>query len=369
MALKYTTVVDFVKYIGFYRRVPSTETGDTSNEVVGIGNTVNSTFYLAKLGVLSDTVVLTTSGNNDLTVDTHYTFEALTSKVTLTATGITVLDKDNLLAAYGYIQEGVNLSEGDVEDFLERSESEVDESVGTGFADQSTSSPDYVEVSNELHFGHGFDTDRYKTSYYPVVKLQTTTDGAFITGATAVTLADGSGFPNSGTIQISSNKVSYTAKNSNVLTVATSTPSLEDGSVVRGEIVEVSLTASGATPSWDVLTADTDYAFDYDTGLLQLLDNYYNGNLSGISRPPNGVMDRVRINYFSAWHPVSRSCFIPKDVVKLIYKMAALELADSAVLKSNASNLENFSPTVLARIRTDVERTLSKYKSYGIDSV
>ena len=363
MALKYSTIAEFVKYIGFYKRVPSAGSNTQDLEEVGTGNTVTAGFYLKNFGVISSTLVLTTTDDTTLVVTTDYTFDSLTSKITLTTAGKTALAKLGLRAAYGYIQEGVNLSETDVEDMLERIESEVDESVGTVFADQTTALPSYTELSNELHMGHGHVDDYYRTYYFPLIELSTTTNGAFTTGSTALTLADASGFPNSGVINVGGNKVTYTAKSSDTLTVSTSTPTIGDGSVARGEIIEVSVSPAGVTPVWTVLTANTDYSLDFDTGALQVLDDYYVRDIGGLTRPPNGVMNRLRASYFSAWHPVGRVASIPKEINKLVYKMAAFELSDSAILKANASNLENFSPTVLSRIRGEIEKTLNKYKS------
>lgn len=364
MVLKYTSVSEFWSFLGISEHVLDFQEGQEPQwESVGTGNSSNTEFYLDRMGVDSDTLVLRRDSDNaELTLTTHYTFDSDRSKITLTATGVTYLGTTSLQAKYAYSSLGKNLNYSESVRILERAEQTVDESCETVFADQTDTDPTYAKVVNEKHPGQGYSSNLVNAKHYPIVKLQTTTNGAYTTGGVSITLTDASGFPSSATIYIGGNSVTYTAKTGNVLTVPSSTPSIATGSVVRGEVVEISLDPGGIDPSYTVLVPGRDYGIDYDTGEIQLQDDYYLRNLYGLVRPEDGINDRIRLNYMTAWHPVGQACEIPADIIEACYLKSAATLTDSTILKSNVNLSENFSPTALKDVNDRINQKIERYK-------
>lgn len=367
MALRYTTVGEFWKFMGYNESVMDFQAGnEPSRETVAASPVPAGDYYLDQLAVNEDTLVLY-AGSTALTITTHYTFDSDTSKVTITAAGATALSGEALTAEYEYCSLGKNLSYNESERLLQSAEDKLHRDVGTVFADESVSSPDYLAVSDEFQKGKGYRYVHYSTVYRPLVNLSTTVNGAYTTGGSEITLADGSGFPASATINIGGNKVSYTSRSGNVLTVPTTTPSIADGAVVRGEVVEVSTAASGTTPSFIVLTPDTDYAIDYVTGEVQLQDSYYYDSdtlsTSVVDTPQFGTQNRFRITYLTAWYEPGQDISIPDDIREIVYHFAALRLLNRTILKSNTGQRDNFSPGVLQQMRDFIDNAMVPYRN------
>lgn len=89
----------------------------------------------------------------------------------------------------------------------------------------------YEEVFNQPNKQVKIRKSEHNFSVYP----DTTLDGAILSGALSITLADATDFPNSGTILIENEFIPYTAKAGNVLTTAASAISVghADGKTVR----------------------------------------------------------------------------------------------------------------------------------------
>jgi hypothetical protein len=253
MTLKYTSVAGFWKFLGLYKH--SMDFNPTETPVI---ETVASTtvaagdYYLDQMGVDTDSLVLKRSIDSRTLTSTAYTFDADRSKITISAAGATDLSTSSLWAEYGYNALGRDLNYTETENMLTRAEEDVDVETNTVFADQTAINPGYNKITNEFDAGKGVAISMYYTRMYPVVKLQTTVNGKYTTGATAITFADATGFPTTGTIYIDGNKVTYTNKSSNTLTIPSTTPTIADASVVRGEVLEVSLDPAGVTPSFTV---------------------------------------------------------------------------------------------------------------------
>jgi len=369
MALKYTTVVGFVKHAKLQRKIPDVASGTVTPEKVAPGNSSDLVYLLQRTSVINSTLVLTTTAGTTLVETTDYAQED--GIITLTTAGKVALGNDTLLAKYTYISEDTNLLESEMEDMLEDAESGFEEEVETVFADQTSSTPDYNQVTDELQDGQGFIDKQYRSNFFPLVKLQTTVASNFTLGDTTLTLTDASGFPETGTIYVGGNKVTYSARSTNDLTVPNTTPTVAADAVVRGEVIEVSLDPEGVTVSFQVLTPDVDYAVDYDTGRITLLDDFYGSVPStfGLTKPENGVADRVRFTYMNAWHKLGKDCTVPNEIRKIVYMMTMAELADTAILSSNATFADNFSPTAINSINARIKAKINKYKSFNVSSV
>lgn len=370
-SLRYTSVTDFWKRLGISLHTLDFDTGQTATwETVGTGDGSNASFYLDQMGVNEDVLSLRRSSDSAaLTVTTHYTFDSDRSSITLTGAGVTYLSTANLQGAYEYNSLGKYLRYNLTADLLESAEDSIDDMTNMTFADQSASYPNYTKVVNELLPGRGEVSNLYHLNYGPIVKLSTTVNGAYTTGSASLTLTSAAGFPSTATIYIGGNKVTYTAKSGNVLTVPITTPSIADGAVVRGDVIEVSLDPAGVTTSFTVLTPDVDYSLDYDTGELQLLDDYYVQNLYGLVRPADGIKDRIRVNYMTAWHEVGQDCEIPVEIKDAVYKLTASRLTDMNILKSNVNVSENFSPVTLRDVNSRLSESLNRYKKIRVYKV
>lgn len=367
MALKYTSVTGFATDLGLLKRVPSIINGVSSDEQVGQGTAANTTYYLDQLGVISSTITLL-ANDVAMTQTTDYTFDSDSSLITLTAAGVTSASGKSLTARYQYLQGDGTLTENYVTTLLTRMEYEVEKMTDTVFADQTAVNPVYDAQVDEYHPGKGYTDDLYNTNQYPLVKLSTTVAQNYSGSGTSLVVTSSSGFPASGYLSIDGGyKVYYSAKSGNTLTVTPITAStISGGTAVRGEVVEVCTSPGGTTPVWTVLTGDTQYNIDYDTGQVQLLNNWYVQDIWGLSLPPDGISNRFRASYQQAYHYPSQDCAIPTEVPQVIYNLAAHELSLKAVLKSNFSQANNFNPTALRQMLEDIMARVKEYKSMRV---
>jgi hypothetical protein len=362
MAVKYTTVQKFWKFMGLNESVMDFQPGNTpSRETVASSPVTEGDYYLDQLGVNEDTLKLY-AGSTQLTITTDYTFDSDTSKVSITAAGETALSGEDLTAEYEYNQLGKDLNYNETTRLLEQAEARLESETNAVFADQSASSPSYLQITSESDTGKGCIDNTYQVDNWPVVKLQTTVDGDYTTGSATLSLVDASGFPSSGTIYIGGNKVTYTAKSTNDLTVPTSTPSISDGATVRGEIVEVSTSPSGSDPTFAVLSPDSDYSIDYDTGRIQLMDEYYFQTDTSFEKPSDGVQDRLRFYYQHAWHEPGQDAEIPNEIEEIVYNMAGVQLLNRTILKANSGQRDNFGPGNMQQLKDTVESGLMRYR-------
>ena len=367
MALKYTTVQKFLKFIGMNESVKDFQPGNTpSNEVVASSPVSAGTYYVDQLGVNEDTLTLYAGTGTDspLTLSSDYTFDSDSSAITITSTGATTLSGNDLTAVYEYCTLGKDLSYNETVTLLEQAETSVERRTNCVFADQSSTTPSYKSVVNELHDGKGTLNNLYSTDNAPIIKLSTTVSGAYTTGGTSIVLSDASGFPTSGTIYIGGNKVSYTNISSNTLTIPSTTPSISDGAVVRGEVVEISTSASGVSPSYEVLVPGSDYEIDYDTGRIQLMDEYYFQTDTDFEKPQDGTAARVRLSYQHAWHNVGDDAEIPDDILQAIHMVAGRQMVQRTILKSNAGQRDNFTAQSYGFSKVDVDELLRDYTFY-----
>jgi len=328
---------------------------EPEKETVANTPVIAGVYYLTQRGVNPETLELY-AGNTELTITTHYTFDSDTSAVTITSAGATALTGVALTAVYEYSSLGKDM------------EAQIEEKTGCVFANQSDGSG-YLQITDELLAGKGAIDSFYNTEHYPIIKLQTTVADDYTTGSTTLNLVDASGFPSSGTIYIGGNKVKYTSKTLNALTVPSGTPSIDEGAVVRGEVIEVSTSPGGASPSYIILEPDTDYAIDYDTGMIQILSDFYHFADIALSTPQDGLMDRLRLNYMHAWHGVGKPATVPANIEEVVYMLAGRHVIQRTILKANAGQRDNFNAQSYGFSKEDIDEIIRNYTMYRNSNV
>lgn len=332
---------------------------------------VDDVYYLAFKGLVEGSLsaVVNDGSNTPLILTTDYTIDYAIPAITLTAAGIIKADDNDVKGKYKYFDLG--LDKDYTEGLLTRAEGWVENECETVFAKQDEDSPVYNFTNGEPLQGQGSIDNLYSVSNYCLVKLQTTVNGAYTTGSTEITLTDSTGFPSTGTIYIGGNEVSYTAINytTHIITVPSTTPSIVDTSVVRGEIIKVSNDGQGTVPTFTILTPGSDYEIDYDTGEIQLMNGLYNnyvGTASQFYVPQEGVQNRLQASYFHAFHEVGKTCSYKDDLLELIYMVAANFMDIRMIRKAVAQLNSTRDITGLRFSKETINELLVNYKLHNI---
>lgn len=364
----YSTPLSLTKFMHLLGTVPNKDT--TTRDNIGTGDNSSDTFWLSNLGVIEGTYTISYGASESsltaLTETTHYTIDLDTSKITLTASGITTVNTNNIYAAYSYNRSELLNSEMLKE--LNAAENKLLRATETTFADSTASNPGYRKTTDELIKGHYNPyTKVFDLFYVPLVKIQTTVNGAFTLGGTTLTLTDASLLPNTGTIYVGGNKVAYTAKSTNDLTVPNTTPSIDDGATVRGEVIEVSIEPEGTSPSYSVLDPDTEYEIDYDQGRIKILNNAYWGEIDASDRiyPSNYL---IKASYMHAWHEPGQDPEIPDEIEWVVNAMAARKLMGSVVARAHSSGLNDFNPSLVEVDKEAIMEVIDEYTPLNVGS-
>ena len=359
----YSSVKLLCKYLGIYKTVPNKDS--TANENIGTGDNSTSTFWLDQIGIITPTYTIY-GGNSSggvltaLVETTHYTLDLDTSKLELTSSGITTVNTSTLWGKYDYNSN--ELLSNELNDLLLVAETKLELYTEQRFADGTATDPNYREISNEQIKGHYRPEDKvYDLFFMPMVALSTTTDGAYTTGITTIQLTSATGFPSTGTIYIGGNKVAYTAKSGDVLTISTATPSIATGATVRGEVIELSSEPEGNALSYSVLVPDTDYQVDYLHGRVAILRNAFWSEISAEDRiyPSNYW---IRASYFHAWHEKNITPTIPSEIQEIVNFFAAQDLFKRTVSKSYMTGLNDFNPKKMQISEDDIMERLDQYR-------
>lgn len=365
-SLTYSSTLSFTKHILALGTVPDYE--NNSLEEVGTGNNSKTSFWLDKLGVIENTYTIYYGADEDnvtaLVENTDYTIDLDTSKITLTSGGVTKVGTNKIFAEYKY--NIYQLLNSEITTALIAAQEKLKGDMEITFADYTDDDPGYKKITDEIkEIGYVPNKKVFDTYWQPIVKLQTTTNGAYTTGGTSITLTDASGFPNSGTIYIGGYKVSYTAKSGNVLTVPSSTPSISDGATVRGEVVELSMEAEGNDPVYTVLTPEQDYEIDYSQGMISLLDNAFWGELSNsdVIYPSNY---KIRLSYMHAWYEKGSVPSIPSDVEEITNMIAAKKFVQRIIKKSHIQGNNDFNPAALNSGDEEIKKVIEYYKTLNV---
>lgn len=365
---EYSTPLSLSNFMVLTRTIPNHK--DNAREIVGTGNSSKTIFWLDNLGVIENTYVFSYGADEEnlttLAETTHYTLDLALSKLTLTASGVTAVASNIIWGEYKYNSAGVLNAE--LIKQLNAAENKVIRDTEQTFANGTATNPLYKKVADEPIKGHLNPSLKvYDLFWTPLVKLQTTVNGAFTLGGTTLTLTSGTGFPNTGTIYIGGNKVSYTAKSTNDLTVPNTTPTIADGATVRGEVVELSTVPEGTTPSYSVLDPDTEYEVDYDQGRFKPLQNAYFGEVSSTDRvyPTNYLL---RVTYMHAWHDLQAAPSIPDEIEWVVNAIAARKLMGSIVAKAHTLGLNEFNPSLLNVDRAAIQEVLDEYATLNVST-
>jgi len=364
MTLKYSSVKGFWSFLGLNLNVMSYQPGQAPARDKIATEPAAGKYYLKQLGVNPETLTLYIGDTDtELIITTDYTFNSDTSCVTLTSAGAAKLTSDDLKAEYEYCELGKTFNFTQTESLLKRAEGWLETQTNTVFANQTDANPRYLQIVNEKLSGQGYVDNVYSVSHYPLVKLETTVAVSFSTNNDSLVLQDATGFPASGTILVGTHKLTYTAKAGNALTVPLTTPDIPEGSIVRGEVIEVSSDGAGFSPNFIILRPDIDYVVDHDTGDISILSS----DLTSFfriesSRPIEGVDNRVRTTYFTAWHEPSKLATIPEDLEEIVYLKAGLLLLNRTMLKANVNLRENFNASNFNITEQELERMLEPYK-------
>jgi len=362
-----STPLSLVKFLRLLRTIPNNET--TTKEEVGTGDASTTVFWLDHLGVIEGTSTFyygatESTATTALTETTHYTLDLDLSKLTLTSAGVTVLSTNKIFAGYSYNSEELLNSELLKE--LNVAEDRFMKKTEQTFT--TTTLLNYNQITNEMIKGHYNPEGKvYDLYYLPLVKIHTTVNGAYTTSGTEIILTDASLLPSTGTIYIGGNKVTYTGKTSNTLTIPASTPSIADGAKVRGEVVELTSEPEGTEPSYSVLDPDTDYEIDYNQGRVKILSNAYWGEVSAADRiyPSNYL---VRLSYMNAWHEPNQDPEIPDEIEWVVNAIASRKLMGSIVAKATTIGLNDFNPSLINVDKEAIQEVIDEYSVLNVST-
>lgn len=368
----YCSTLELARFMNILRDIPDPKLigEDRKREEVGTGDNSQTRFFLDRANVISSTVELQHGASEGgtlttLTLTTHYTLDADLGEVTLTSAGVTAVGTNKIFGTYSYIDVGnaSNLNNTQLQEALDRAESEINDETFNLFLDGTATTPAWGSASLEEKDGKG-DFDRaYYSDRFPWADLTTTADGAITADDATITVVSTAGFPSTGTITIGNDKIAYTGKTTTTFTGCTSVEAHDDGSTVLGWAVEVSTTASGSTPTWTVLTRDSDYDIDLSTGRVHLFFSDTKLSILNFENPPRLVPNRFRTTYSYG------TGTIPDDIVRLCLMIASKDLMNAAVRKGISSGYGDFD-----RFKNDVDekwiqRTFDRHRNFQVRNI
>lgn len=369
MTAAYVTTLELARYLNIEGTIPGRRPAGASNakENVGTGNGSNTLFYLDYGHVIASSYTLYYGASESaavaLTEATHYTLNKDTGVITLTGAGVTLVSTNNIYAAYSYCL--IELTDTFLQEVLDRAESEVKKRTNNNWADGTSATPAYIQVTGEKHSGKGkFDRDYYADNF-PIPDVSASVSGTAVTTSDTTIYVDStSGFPSSGTITIESDKITYAGKTTTTFTGCAGVDA--DHAVdktVRPWAVEISTTDSGTSPTWTVLEEDVDYDIDFMTGKVHLYKTDYDLTYYALRYPPVMIPNRFKITY--VWGHDT----IPDDVKRLVLMIAVKDMIHG---KARRSAIEGMSQNAIQDIPIDddwIEKTITKYtnvKAYNV---
>lgn len=373
-SLKYITPAQFSESLGMKADIPSWDVGETpSKELVGTGDGSSSVFYLDHRYIISDTYNLYCGASEAaatlLTETTDYVLDKDTGKITLTAGGITTVDSNNIYAEYSHNSSG--MKDSYVSSVLARAEQEVDDTLNTTFTDGTTDNPDYPVVALESLESLGNTQNRYFTKNRPLIDVNSLLATALDVDDTSVevTAGEGSNFPESGSIIIGTEIMTYTGISTDTLTGVTrgadgSTAAAHSvGDEIHTTIIQISGTQEGTSPTWSVqewkksvYVEDLGQIFLYNP-LLYGEDDSENELLSQV-----GVANRLKARYLYGYTT------IPQSITRLTFLFAKRMLMQDNIGKSIIAGRDEFKPEMFNADLEEMERIINKYLQYSIST-
>ena len=337
--LKYTTYLDFSRFLQADKHVPNREQSTfPAKEEIGTGDDSATRFTLDNGNVIQDTLTIyygasETAATSTLTETTHYTVDYDNGIITLTSAGVTLLSTNIMYGVYDY--NGMDKKNSVIQDNLIKAEADVDRMTNSAFFDSTASTPNFIEIINELQEGQGTYNVVYAADKYPLNSTTTTLNGAVSADDSTITVVSTDGFPDSGSFAVETDKIAYTGKTSTTFTGCTSVLAHDDGKTVTSFIFEVSLTSEGTAPSWEVLEYDSGYSVDFECGEFKsnsnLTDTIYDNY-----QPQLRTWDRVRMTYQYGYGTIY------SDVIHLVHLVAARYMFHGQILNALARNSNGF---------------------------
>jgi len=329
--------IELARFLNIEGTIPDRKaTGSArAKETVGTGDASATLFYLDKAYVLNDSYTLyhgdSEANATALTDSTHYSLDRDNGTVTLTSAGVTLIDVGNIYADYSY--NTLELTGTIFQDALDRAENEINDRTDCHWADGTSATPDYQQVTNEKHTGKGRFDRAYFLDNFPLPDVKSTVNTAAAIGATALLVSPNTnGFLSSGYILAGENKVKYDAKASDAfLDCSDITTAVSVGATVVPTIIEISTTDSGTNPSWTIVPLDSDFDIDFETGRVHLFKTDYDLTYYALQYPPRLIPNRFRATYI--WGDDT----IPGRVKRLCLMLATKDLIHSGMRKTAIS--------------------------------
>ena len=364
MTATYATVTELVRFLNIEGTVPSrSSTGAARpDETIGTGDSSTTKFYTDQAYVISNTYSFRYSvsegvAGTALVETTDYTLNKADGTLTLTGTGVNDVGTDNIYSEYSYCT--ISLTDAMLQESLDRAQVEIDNYTNTHFSTATDSTADYTQETNEKHPGKGkYDRDYY-LNHYPLPNVLTTVSGTAVAIAdTTVYVADTSGFPTSGYFLIESDKIQYTGKSSTSFTGCTSVGAAHSTAKnITPYVLEISTTASGSEPAWTVLSEDSEFDMDKNTGKVHVFRDDFVLDVFSTSNPPRLVPNRFRATYIYG-HDT-----IPADIKRLCLMIAAKDLMHTIVKNKHLYGSDGFNPSMIDVDEDWIKQTLSAYAS------
>ena len=372
MTSTYASPDELAKFMQLENKIPDPTIigGSRSKEVLASGNG-SATVYTDHAFLIDNTITLEQgSDENDpgttLVNPTHFTVDLDLGKVTFTAAGTSSIGSETVYATYSYSKVGVSNTQ--MQEALDRAQSEIDEDLDNHFADGSTASPDYIQVTNEKHDGKGrFDRNYYPRNY-PLPDVSTTSGETAGPGSgTTIYVSSSDGFPNTGVFLLGDQKVEYTGKQGVAGTAfdagTTLTGTVAANTEVVPYVVEVSTTPSGSTPVWQTLTKDIQFDIDLDTGRVQLARDFNGLTNFDFNDPPRLIANRVRVSYIWGHSTVF------EDIKRLTLMIASKDILHSVVRSSMGKGISDFNPETIDIDDKWIENTKQHYDNFRVRNI
>lgn len=353
--LKYATPLMLAEMLGIMKEVPSWDIAATpTDEAVGTGNGVLTSFYLDQKSIISDSYALYANGSA-MTETTHYTLDCDTGAIVLTAAGVTLLGNNALTAKYKYYSNGMRDSY--VISVLSRAEKAVDGIINSTFTDGSTTNPAYP-IAIEFQPSEGRYMDRWITKNKPVVDVESQLNGDITNSQNTLNLTSASGgekFPTSGYIIVGSEIITYTGVTGDQLTglsrgvLGTTAAVHSNGDAVHTSIVLFSNTDEGTADSWTVQPWGTSVNINED-GLIY---RYKDADPEPLTR--YGIAKRIEIIYLWGYN------FVPAQVTRATLLQAKIMLMNDNVGKSVIAGRNEFQFAQLNVDEKELNAVLNDY--------
>jgi hypothetical protein len=373
MALKYVTTLDFARVVGMKNDIPSWSPGDhPSKEDVALG-TSNTTanYYLDQRNIINNTGLIYYGANSTvatklLVEPTHYSLDKDTGKLNLTADGTVLVDTDSstnrLFAEYSYFD--LDLPDSYIQSILERAEKKFESETNIVFADGTTATPTYGQSTDEKQTGKGKYDRGYYTQHFPLPDVSTNLIESAGTSANSLTVQSTFGFPESGVIGMSTEKMDYTGKGVSSFTGLTGLSSnYGTSSTVLPRVIELSTTGGGSNPSWTVLDNDVDYDIDLESGRIYIYRDDIGLDVFTTQHPPRLAPNRFRASYIYGYNT------IPDDVKRAVLIIAKKMMMTDTVAKSFIAGRNEFNPDLLNAEDGELQTIIDRYKSWKVSNI